>query len=733
MRALADGAPGRRLCFVTAGAESVTPDQPPVRPTQAVIAAICKVARLEHPELRCLHIDLEPGMDAESSRDAVLAELASGREEPLVAIRSGARFVPRLRRTAARAKTPFRVTAGAAGLEGIEVRPHDPAEPASNEVQIQVRAAALNFRDLANVLGMRNDAAPIGSECAGVVLRAGASFAPGDEVVAIAPACFASHAVANAQLVFRKPKNLGFEQAAGSLLAFLTAGYALHDVGQLKAGERVLIHAAAGGVGLAAVQYALLAGAEVFATAGSEEKRAYLRSLGIRTVLDSRSLAFADRLHSGIDLVLNSLAGEFIPAGLKALATGGRFLEIGKADTWDAERAHSIRPDVAYHRLDLAGPLEHNPASLRAALQQILDDLESGRLAPLPLRVFPIAETRAAFRFMMQARHIGKIVLANAPEACVVRSDGAYLVTGGLSGLGLLVAEWLARKGAGSIVLMGRREPDETSAARIERLRASGTPVHVSTGDVAFPPHVEAALARPEHTLRGIFHCAGVLDDGALAQLTAERFERVLRPKIAGAWNLHLLTRGLPLDHFVLFSSAASLLGSRGQASHAAANAYLDAFAHYRRACGLSALSVNWGPWSGTGAAVRTGAAARAARTITPEAGIDALERLLAGGAVQAGVIPAAPGELTGSVPARQKPETFSLESLAGYPARKRKRELLSELQKMAAAVLGLTGAGLATPDRPMAELGLDSLMAIEFRNRLATAFRRPFPGQRPL
>ena len=211
--------------------------------------------------------------------------------------------------------------------------------------------------------------------------------------------------------------------------------------------------------------------------------------------------------------------------------------------------------------------------------------------------------------------------------------------------------------------------------------------------------------------------------------MTAERFERVLRPKIAGAWNLHLLTRGLPLDHFVLFSSAASLLGSRGQASHAAANAYLDAFAHYRRACGLSALSVNWGPWSGTGAAVRTGAAARAARTITPEAGIDALERLLAGGAVQAGVIPAAPGELTGSVPARQKPETFSLESLAGYPARKRKRELLSELQKMAAAVLGLTGAGLATPDRPMAELGLDSLMAIEFRNRLATAFRRPFPA----
>ena len=610
------------------------------------------------------------------------------------------------------------------------MRPHDPPEPASNEVRIQVRAAGLNFRDLANVLGMRNDAAPIGSECAGVVLRAGnavASFAPGDEVVAIAPASYASHALANAELVFRKPKSLSFEQAAGSLLAFLTAGHSLRDVGQLKPGERVLIHAAAGGVGLAAVQYARHAGAEIFATAGSEEKRAWLRSLGIQNVFDSRSLAFADRLQ--VDVVLNSLAGEFIPAGLNALAPGGRFLEIGKADTWDAGRAHSLRPDVTYHRIDLADALEHDPASLRDTLQQILDDLESGRLTPLPLRVFPLTEARAAFRFMMQARHIGKIVLANAPEDCTIRRDGAYLVTGGLSGLGLLVAEWLARKGAGSIVLMGRRQPDEHSAARIERLKASGTPVHVSTGDVALRAAVEAALAQARHPLRGIFHCAGVLDDGVLTQMNAEKFERVLRPKVAGAWNLHSLTQNLPLDHFVLFSSAASLLGSRGQANHAAANAYLDALAHYRRTRGLGALSVNWGPWSGTGAAVRTGAAARAAKTITPEAGIRALERLLAGGAVQAAVIPAAPAELSEAVPARPKLETFSLERLAGYPARKRKRELLSELQKMAAAVLGLAGAGLATPDQPMAELGLDSLMAIEFRNRLATAFRRPFPS----
>ncbi len=758
VKALASRPDAARFCVVTAGIESVTPGQATPAPGGgSVLSGVLKVAALEHPELRCLHIDLDPHADPDASLRAVLAEVSSNYGENLVAVRSAARYVPRLERVSPRLPEPFEIRSDRPGLDGIAIHPLISRGLAGDEVEIRVHAAGLNFRDLANALGMRSDASPMGSECAGVVTRVGADvsrFHPGDRVAAIAPGCFGSHAIARETLVFGKPDSISFEAAAGLLLAPLTARYALLDVGRMKAGDRVLIHAAAGGVGLAAVRCAQRAGAEILATAGSAEKRDYLRALGIRHVFDSRSQEFGRQAREatggrGVDLLLNSLAGDFIPAGLAALAGGGRFLEIGKADQFDAEKARAIRSDIHYHRIDLAGPLENDAASLRPALQTLLDAARKGDLAPLPMRVFGMEDAQAAFRFMMEARHVGKIVLANAPAECPIRRDAAYLVTGGLSGLGLLTAEWLARRGAGTLVLMGRRAPDAGTLARIDLMRAAGTSVQVCTGDVGRRDDVTRAVQSAEQPLRGVFHSAGTLDDSTLVQTTAAKFERVFRAKVAGAWNLHESTHGCPLDHFVLFSSAASMLGSRGQANHAAANAFLDWLAHHRRTQGTCALSINWGAWSGAGAAVRTGAAGMAAgrgvRLITPELGFETLERLIKMGAVQAGVIPADWDELAQSAGALGRtllseiskkrntaavpPESSCFERLQTLPAGRQRRELMLELQHIAAGVLGLAGGTTADPDQPLSELGLDSLMALEFRNKLGVAFRRAFPA----
>jgi acyl carrier protein len=540
----------------------------------------------------------------------------------------------------------------------------------------------------------------------------------------------------------------------------------LHTVGEIGAGDRVLIHAAAGGVGMAAVQLARRAGAEVFATAGKPRKRAYLRSLGIEHVMDSRSLDFADEVLTatggeGVDLVLNSLTGEAIPRGLSLLRDGGRFLEIGKAEIWDQERAATVNPAARYVAVDLSERLQNEPAMCRTWFAALLGDVEDGSLTPLPYEEFDLEDAAAAFRSMARARHIGKVVLSVADAAVgstvaasSLVAEATYLITGGLGGLGLQVAVWMVEHGARHLVLMGRRGAARPEAREaVDDLRGRGVDVKVIEGDVSSAADVERlgrSIDRTGLPLRGVVHAAGVLDDGLLLQQTWDRFANVFAPKVFGSWNLHRLTRHHDLDFFVLFSSVSAVIATAGQGNHAAANAFLDALAHYRRSLGLPGLSINWGVWRDIGATVEHDVEARiqgsGMRSFSVEDGMRVFETLLSNRrrgapdhAPQVGVMPVDWSIFTRTFRRSSFYEELAPDTAAQpqavvtegapcelrlrieeAPPRDRRKLVQQHVLACVRRILDIDDADEIDPREPLTELGLDSLMAVELRGLLS-------------
>ncbi|MDT3399504.1 SDR family NAD(P)-dependent oxidoreductase, partial [Streptomyces sp. B1866] len=673
-----------RLVLLTRGAQQVSGQEPPPALAQAGLWGLARVVRLEHGDLDPVVVDLDPAGGAAGLRE----ELLRGGPEDQLALRGGQRYAPRLAPWAAgpeqdrpawrqRPLGPdgnHRLLALRPGLlDSLAPARWRRRPPGYGQVEIEVRAAGLNFNDVLKALdtcpGVPPGASvPLGGECAGVVTAVGegvADLRPGDAVMAVSPSSMARWTTTEAALVAPRPAGLDDEQAAAVPIAFLTAVYGLDHLARLRRGERVLIHAAAGGVGLAALQVARRAGAEVFATAGSEEKRELLRRLGVRHVMDSRSLRFADEVAEltggrGVDVVLNSLAGEALTRGLALLAPGGRFVEIGKRDVYDDSRLGlgALRHNRSFLAVDLELAFTEQHGLVAELMAQVVDGFAGGEFTALPVASFPYERAAEAFALMAGARHTGKVVLRPdaRPPATVadrpggpVRADATYLVTGGLGGLGLETARYLAGQGARHLALAGRGAPSERAEEVLAALRADGAEVRVCAADVARAEDVGAlldGLARTMPPVAGIVHAAGVLRDGLLKGLGPADFEAVAAPKAAGAWHLHQAAREreLELDFFVLYSSAAALLGSASQGNYAAANAYLDALALHRAALGLPALTVDWGPWAEVGLAARPdrgGAlAARGVLSLRPADGVAALDRLLAGGGAQACVLP---------------------------------------------------------------------------------------------
>nr|WP_294524328.1 type I polyketide synthase [uncultured Rhodopila sp.] len=764
-----------RLWIVTRGGQQADGTERSLSPVQAAAWGLGRSVAIEHPELNCVCIDLDPGPHA-AEAEALVAELAAGGTEAQVALRAGGRLVARLVRTprvgepeSEAAGEPWRLVPARPGTfeqfrrEKLVRRP-----PASNEVEIAVQATGINFKDVLAVLGMVPGAdTPIGGECAGRVTRVGPGVThlqPGDEVMAVGRDCFAAFVTLPAALVQRRPPTMSAEEAAAFPIAFLTAEYCLSHVGRMQAGDRVLIHAGAGGVGMAAIRLAQLAGAEVFATAGSEWKRALLRSIGVDHVLNSRDTGFAREVMAltagrGVDLVLNSLTGDLMEASFTVLARGGRFIEIGKRDLKSADYVASLGRDLSYSIVDWSEDVATRPAFIGAMLARLIDQVNQGRLTSLPRQVFAIEDTPRAFRLMAQARHVGKIVVRHgAPEPHGVRPDGTYLVTGGLSGLGLLVAQWLSEQQAGRLVLIGRRAPTAKAAAVIDRLRTGGTDVVAEAIDVTDEAALGDLLTRIRASgppLRGVIHCAGVIDDAGLLQQDTGGLLRVLAPKVRGGWLLDRLTRADPLDCFVMFSSVAGVLGSAGQANYAAANAVLDQIAEERRNRGLCGLSIGWGAWADTGMAAERGLAERLAANgldaLTPAEGIAALERLLHGSAAQVSVLrmdwqryaarsAAAPRRFLMEVLGRHD-RRADAEAPAALPPqdlrrqfeetpKPRRRGMVAQfIGDCALRILGMDTGKRLDPLMPLGDLGLDSLLAVELRNTLSAAVGQSLPA----
>ncbi|MGV9849464.1 SDR family NAD(P)-dependent oxidoreductase [Streptomyces sp. NPDC003442] len=766
-----------RLYAATSGARTVAPGDP-ADPGQSALRGLLRVLALEHPELRATSVDTDPAAPDQLA-DTLAAELLADGPEDEIALRDGARYTAELdhapltgtERTTAAARTVrcgtdgFRLRAGRLGdLGSLELTTTPRRPPGPGEVELRVLAAGLNFRDVLTAMGLLPGDEDIryrlGFECAGEVSAVGPGvdhLRAGDRVVAadVRGGAFGSFTVVPADRTAPLPEGLDPHTAAGLPIAFLTAWYALRHIGRVSAGERVLIHSATGGTGLAAIAVARLLGAEVLATAGSEEKRRFLRGMGIARVMDSRSLDFRDEVMEatggeGVDVVLNSLSGAAIRAGLECLRPFGRFVELGVRDILsDAPLGLSpLRHNITFSTVDLRELQLGRPREYAAMLREVLTAIGEGRLKPLRCTTYPLAEVTDAFRRMAGARHIGKLVLTIPQEGQVdavlpdgprtVRDGGTYIVTGGLRGLGLATARWLARQGAGHLVLNGRTAPVGAAARTLAELSAAGTRITVVTGDIARPDTAErlvaAATAGEGASLHGVVHSAMVLDDAAVANIREDQLRRVWAPKATGAWRLHQATEGHRLDWFAVYSSMASLLGNAGQGAYAAANAWLDGFAAWRSARGLPTLAVNWGPWGETG--VATGFADRGYRTIPTDEGLRALGALLAHRRVRTGVIPGEPATwipATGrrsslfapllpgdDTPAATREGSDDIRArLTALPAGPARRTALeSYLAEHIRAVLRLSSATL-DPRTPLKSLGFDSLLAMELRVRL--------------
>ncbi|MDD5287275.1 MAG: SDR family NAD(P)-dependent oxidoreductase, partial [Desulfuromonadaceae bacterium] len=769
-----------RLYLVSCAAHDPAGMERELHPGESALWGLGASVAAEAPELSCTMMDLSPWPGSEELA-ALLRELAASDVEERIALRGGRRFVARLVREGAEAVTEslslpeeegFHLDLDERGsLENIRIKISPRRPPVAGEVELRVHAAGLNFRDLLNVLGSYpGDPGIPGFECSGEVVAVGQGidgFSPGDRVFVFnTDGCIADYLTVSLPHVVRIPDLWRFEEAAAIPVAFLTAWYGLHYCAGIKQGDRVLIHAAAGGVGLAAVQLALAAGAEIFATAGTAEKRELLQQMGVNHLLDSRSLAFADQIRGvtegrGVDIVLNSLAGVFIDASIGLLAAGGRFIEIGKADSRSDREIGAFYPQISYHRFDLAAVSEQNPLLVSNMFSSLFTLFEQGTLRPLPMTVFQMQSAKDAFRFMAQARHIGKVVISLADrirersiaERGIVDPNASYLITGGFGALGMAVAVWFAGEGCRHLALVGRNAPSPDAAESVEKLREAGVQVAVMTGDVGEASDVSRIMTELRGTmppLKGIFHAAGLLDDAMLPELDAERFERVMRPKIYGAWNLHRATVKDDLEMFVLFSSLTAITGSPGQANYAAANAALDGFARWRRSLGLAAVSINWGPWGEAGLAAQEGRGdrltARGIRSISTAAGLQALAALLQTNPVEMAVADLDLPRLASFVPVTGSglyAELFSkggesegdrgstansLDVLKLASQDDRPALMLQLIRELAARVMGQNDPDRIESDRPLQEQGFDSLMAVDLRNLIAKTFSVELP-----
>ncbi|MGA9360387.1 MAG: type I polyketide synthase [Mycobacterium sp.] len=772
-----------RLWIVTRGAAQLDPTAS-VTLAQTELRGIARVLTFEHSELKTTLLDIDP--EGTGSLAALTEELLAGSDQDEVAYRDGRRYVNRLVPAPTTAKGDLapesrRTVVNLDGTQAVRLQIDQPGRldalnvhqvkrgrPQGDQVEVRVVAAGLNFSDVLKAMGVYpglDGAAPvIGGECVGYVTAIGDdvdSVEIGQRVIAFGPGTFGTHLGTIADLVLPIPDALPDNEAATFGVAYLTAWHSLREVGRLSPGERVLIHSATGGVGMAAVSIAKMIGARIYTTAGSDAKREMLSELGVEYVGDSRTVEFADEILEltdgyGVDVILNSLAGEAIQRGVQILAPGGRFIELGKKDVYaDANLGlAALAKSASFAVVDLDLNLKLQPARYRQLLQQILGHVAAGGLQVLPVTEFSLHDAADAFRLMASGKHTGKVVIsipdngsieaiASPPPQPLVSNDGGYLIVGGMGGLGFVVARWLAEQGAGLIVLNGRSAPSDDVRAAIADLNAAGHRIEVVTGDIAEPGTAERLVQAVENAgfrLAGVLHSAMVLADEIVLNMTDSAARRVFAPKVTGSWRLHQATAALDVDWWLTFSSAAALLGTPGQGAYAAANSWVDGLVAHRRSLGLPAVGINWGPWAEVGRAQFF--ADLGVSMITAEQGLTAMQTVLAADRARTGVFSLDARQWFQSFPAvagsslfAQLHDTAAVERRGGGAIRAQldAADPVERPGLLASAIADEIRGVLRSSDpidhyRPLETLGLDSLMGLELRNRLEASLGITLP-----
>jgi len=782
------------LWLVTIGAAQhlITSDSPAASVIDTPLWGYGRTMMNEAANFSVRLLDLPTEQPSDTLLDAVLRELCHPDAEQEVALTAqGERYAPRLNTVARPA------TLAAEGVEAEHVslgfefpgqlrnlRWQTAAAPllADDQLEIDVHATGLNFRDVMYALGLLSDEAiengfagpTLGLEFAGTVRRVGSqvegNYHVGDAVVGFGPASFSNRVLTKSSAIAHIPDGISFGAAATIPSTFFTVYYALHHLAQLEEGEKILIHGAAGGVGIAAIQFAQARGAVIYATAGSDEKRDFLRLMGVQNIYDSRSLAYAEEILAdtdgrGVDVVLNSLAGEAINRNLRVLKPFGRFLELGKRDFYENTRIglRPFRNNISYFGIDADQLMHERPTLTRRLFGEMMSLFAEGVLRPLPYQEFDANDIVDAFRYMQQARQIGKIVVTyrnkirhthaaanTAKQTLSLPSDATYLITGGLSGFGLRTAEWLADKGARHLVLVSRSGPtSELSQTAIAALHARGVAVHAARCDITDTQAVQDLITLINTSmppLKGIVHAAMVIDDGLIRNASAEQIERVFAPKIIGGRNLDTATQHLSLDFFIMFSSGTTLFGNPGQANYVAANMWLEGLARQRRAQGRPATCVRWGAIDDVGYLARNQKVKDALQSrmggaaLASDRALDALEDMLVADASGLGVLELDWRALRRFLPSANTPKfsflarrshdngdddsqsgdishlLATLDDAALHP-------LFVEMLKAEVSEILRVSPDKINPDVSVYDMGLDSLMGVELVVALENRF----------
>ncbi len=766
--------PNPSICIVSQQGQQLVGDKN-CDPYQTVFAAMAKVLALEFPHIPCRLLDLpeHPSpFDWQCVGDAVL----NVNPELVVAVRDGLCFGERLMNCGqGKLNVKNRVASEAlqfvpsadGRLDRIDVERVELAPLGKQEVLVEVAACALNFRDVLNALGMLQEHArkeglgefsmPLGFDFSGRILSVGNDvhgFKVGDEVFGVANGSMADKVIAHQGFVLPKPASISMAQSAALPTVYLTAYYALHTLAKIKAGDSILIHACAGGVGLAALTIARQVGARVFATA-SKSKHRYLQAMGVECVMDSRSTDFEQQILQvtggvGVDIVLNSLSGDMLDSTVNVLQEEGRFVEIGKIGVLDKNSFASRKPHAEYFVFDLAGIIHDTPEKYAELLAKVVENYHQGLLDLLPVTVFPVSHIVDAFRYFSQAKNVGKVVVDMSPvlkpqQATLgelLDAKKSYLVSGGTGALGWSVVELLAAHGAKHIVVAARKSPTPELEQKIEYWREHGVGIDCVRADFAIESDIKEFVmaAATRGPIGGVVHAAGVLAESMIVNQDYEKFHRVLAPKINGLRVLHEYTLDQPLDFFVGFSSIASLFGSPGQMNYAIANAYLDGFMVWRRSQGLPGLSINWGPWEGAGmaASTQTGGKSRFSvlgiELLEQSVGIELFAQLLCASGTQVAIVninwSALLQVLSGNPPAAFEyftqygaadggaPDKFR-ETLLTTPDGNLQAFLILHLRSELSRILGFSSLDQIPPQVPLFELGIDSLTAVELKNKL--------------